>query len=117
MYEVFRWGCLCEGVVTDLWGAGDVPPGCDLGAIAEVDRKFRGLGVPGLARLGDAAEEGAGIGGICSCGLGVVEWPLLCADGGFELELDLDDGECDSFCDSECDRCRNARSDAFFLLS
>jgi len=97
MYEVLREACRCEGVVTDLCGAGDVPPGCDFGAIADVERRLRGRGAVGFVRFGDAAEEDAGVGGACSCDLWVVELPLPCADGGFELELDFDDGGCDSF--------------------
>lgn len=76
-----------------------MPPGCDFGAMADVDRRLRGRGAVGFVRFGDAAEEDDGVDGPCSCGLGVVECPLPCADGGFELELELDfdDEGCDSF--------------------
>lgn len=76
MYEVLRGVCRCEGVVTDLCGAGDVPPGCDLGAMADVDRRLRGRGPVEFVRLWDDAEEDAGVDGTFSCCFGVLEWPL-----------------------------------------
>jgi len=49
----------------------------------------------------------------CS-GLGVT-LPLRLGGGSFELNFG-DDGPA-SFCDKDCERCRNAKSEAFFLLS
>lgn len=99
-----------------------------MGAIADADRRLSGRGAVGFVRFGDEAE-GAGVdvdavvGGERGCSVAVavpdpdpdrgVARPLLCDEGGFELLGD----ELESFCDNDCERCRKASSEAFFLLS
>ncbi len=106
-------GGLCAGVVF-RGGAGDEPPSLGLDAIADVDRKLRGRRGSGVTASGAGVLEPAGEVGPSV--LAAVLSPLLCADGGFVADLDVD-GEGASFCDSDWDRCRSANSDAFFLLS
>jgi len=62
--------------------------------------------------VGIGVEVAGGDRGLSGFGVAV---PLLCAEGGFEL--DFGDVGPASFCDKDCDRCRNANSEAFFLLS
>ena len=102
-----------EGVV---WrgGPGDeeeVELGVGFAAIADVERRFKGRWAAGLGEVGGGAvvEVEDGETGLSSLD---VLLPLLCADGGLELL-----GEGLSFCDSDWERCRNASSEAFFLLS
>jgi len=113
MYGPFGGGCRCAGPE----GAGeDLVPCGVFGAIADVERRLRGLGAVGFMRLGDN-EAGTGVeiagGDRGLFGLGVAV-PLLCVEGGLE---DFGDVGPASFCDKDCDRCRNANSEAFFLLS
>jgi hypothetical protein len=67
-------------------------------------------------RFGEEAE-GAGVDAVGGergiSGLGVA-LPFLCAEGGLGL---FGEEELESFWDSDCERERNASSDAFFLLS
>jgi hypothetical protein len=92
--------CDCEG-------------GVDFGAIADVERRFRGRWVVGVGFGDIIGRPGVDVGGERGVsGLGVL-LPLL-VDAALEL---LDEGEEASFCESDCDRARSANSGAFFRLS
>jgi hypothetical protein len=112
-------GTRCEGVVFRE-GAGDgLFPSDGLGAIADVERRFRGRDAVGLLmlRFGEDTEGfgvrsvGGGRGGS-TCGGAV---PLLYIGGS--LEEDFGDGDDNSFVDSDCERCRRVASIVFFLRS
>lgn len=110
-------GTRCDGVVFRD-GAGDVVfPSEGFGAMADVERRFRGRDARGLLilRFGEDAE-GLGVrcvgdGRVVSDFEGML--PLLYMGGSF---VDLGD-VVDSLCDSDWDRCRGDTSAAFFRRS
>jgi hypothetical protein len=118
VYGRFWAGARCDGVVFREGAGDELFPSDGLGAIADVERRFKGRDAIGLLtlRFGEDAE-GFGMrcvrGGRGRSALGG-GFPLLYIGGSLD---DFGDGVVESFWDSDCDRCRCVASIVFFLRS